>query len=375
MLPFFGALCRNRISYVACHLLPFDGVLGFPRRPLTFFLPSRHGRDHRLRVWSLGRASLEGDFLEKQLPVDIDEGGQPEDQGMEPWLLHSVTVSALNFCALALCAGVDALGKYVGGDSAEAVVSVPNGLDTGGVDFFHLPSERRVSVLKADSKVKTGMVMALALFSHPSTGLLTLVSGYENGCLMIHRLTPTGTASPQEDWTWEKIEMCRPHSQPVLSLDVAPTRDFYLSSAVDAVIAKIALPACRSPAGDLDVKPLKTNMTKHAGQQNINMRSDGKIFVTAGWDARVRIYSSKTLRELAVLKWHQEGCYSTAFATILVPITDVALGNDTQEIALTSTASNLAPQGIKDQRSARAQETHWVAAGGKDGKISLWDIY
>jgi hypothetical protein len=30
---------------------------------------------------------------------------------------------------------------------------------------------------------------------------------------------------------------------------------------------------------------------------------------------------------------------------------------------------------IKDQRNARAQNTHWLAGGGKDGKISLWDIY
>jgi hypothetical protein len=30
---------------------------------------------------------------------------------------------------------------------------------------------------------------------------------------------------------------------------------------------------------------------------------------------------------------------------------------------------------IKEQRSRKAQLTHWIAAGSKDGKISLWDIY
>jgi len=30
---------------------------------------------------------------------------------------------------------------------------------------------------------------------------------------------------------------------------------------------------------------------------------------------------------------------------------------------------------IQQQRSQKAQLTHWLAAGSKDGKITLWDIY
>ncbi|KIW36180.1 ASTRA-associated protein 1 [Exophiala oligosperma] len=57
--------------------------------------------------------------------------------------------------------------------------------------------------------------------------------------------------------------------------------------------------------------------TKHAGQQGLSSRSDGKIFATAGWDARVRVYSTRTMRELAVLQWHQQGCYAYCMYRII----------------------------------------------------------
>ena len=41
--------------------------------------------------------------------------------------------------------------------------------------------------------------------------------------------------------------------------------------------------------------------------------------------------------------------------------------------------SAVAPLGgelsVKERRIKMAKETHWLAAGSKDGRISLWDIY
>jgi hypothetical protein len=47
------------------------------------------------------------------------------------------------------------------------------------------------------------------------------------------------------------------------------------------------------------------------------VRSDGRILATGGWDTRIRIYSAKTLKEVAVLKWHKEGVYAVDFAKVL----------------------------------------------------------
>src|SRR2546430_13457319 len=104
------------------------------------------------------------------------------------------------------------------------------------------------------------------------------------------------------------------------------------------------------------------------------MRCDGKIFATAGWDARVRVYSAKTMRELAVLKWHKEGCYAVAFALIDPEQAREAAPTGLIGSELGPRRQHSALDAIKDQRDARAQKTHWLAAGGKDGKISLWDI-
>lgn len=261
-------------------------------------------------------------------------------------------------------------------ESAEcqAIIAAPNALDSGGIDFFHLPSERRVSVLKADLQVKTGMVMALDLFRLPETGRLTVISGYEDGRTMVHHRKLF--ESPDGKWIWERILVSRPHSQPVLSLDTAPSEDFYFTSSADAVIAKLAIPTSGF-SDDMDSKPAKINNTKHAGQQGLNVRKDGKIFATAGWDARIRVYSTRTLKELAVLKWHQDGCYSVAFADIFsngVHETSSEAGQD-QALVASRDSTNSALEVIRQQRGIKAQMTHWLAAGGKDGKISLWEIY
>jgi len=313
--------------------------------------------------------SLNGETLDAQLPA---EGGLRAAERREPWLLHSMAVSALNFCAFALCVAAVAADPNEAAD--QAIIAVPNALDSGGIDFFHLPSERRVSVLKADPQIKTGMLMALDLFHHSETRLLTVISGYEDGCTMVHQRN--SVASSDENWIWQKVLVSRAHSQPVLSLDTTPSKDFYFTSSADAVIAKIAIPTY-SFGGDPNIKPAKISNTKHAGQQDLTLRGDGKVFATAGWDARIRVYSTKTMRELAVLKWHQDGCYSVAFANSC--LLDVYEGSSKpskdQVLMASKTSTDSALEVIRHQRSIKAQMMHWLAAGGKDGKISLWDIY
>ena len=126
-----------------------------------------------------------------------------------------------------------------------------------------------------------------------------------------------------------------------------------------------------------DSKPLKVAQTKHSGQQSLRVRSDGKILATAGWDSRVRVYSTKTLNELAVLKWHKEGCYAVAFAEIDPP---PSLRSDDGQLLATGNEmvvaqNGLAAKTVQQERHEKARLTHWLAAGSKDGKVSLWDIY
>ena len=225
----------------------------------------------------------------------------------------------------------------------------------------------------------------MALAVHSTSNSLLIAAGYESGHTFLYHYLTTSS--------WQKIYSSQPHSQPVLSLSISPQLNYFLTSSADAIIAKHPFstdhPVC--PSGENN-KPLKTVHTKHSGQQGLHIRSDGKVFSTAGWDSKVRVYSAKTMRETAVLKWHRDGCFATAFAEILLKgngeksqaddLTDIGTSTSlegTLSVISTSlsktTLSGPMDMTVQQRRDLKAQSTHWLAAGSKDSKISLWDIY
>ncbi|KAG0157388.1 hypothetical protein PDIDSM_4573 [Penicillium digitatum] len=356
-----------------------------------------HGRDHKLCVWKL-RPEDES-FLDRTLPVDATDSAQPESK-TQPWLLHSLPVNALNFCAFSM-AFVDSDGlpgfPSQSGKPENTLFAVPNALDSGGIDIFHLPSERRISTIPSDQLTKTGMLMAVNLFASPS-GDIYVASAYEDGHVMVfaHRGALKSASSGREyasnkPLKWDKLYAGRPHSQPVLSLDVSPFHEYFISSSADALVVKHPIPRVESAgfihtAGHKEEAPSKIVNTKHSGQQGLRIRSDGKVFATAGWDSRIRVYSGKTMKELAVLKWHKDGCYSVAFGDTGSPSSLASLSSECEnrepQEADQSATGQMAVDGrdyslvtVQQQRNQKVQKTHWLAAGSKDGKISLWDIY
>jgi WD40 repeat protein len=209
------------------------------------------------------------------------------------------------------------------------------------------------------------MVMAVSIFYHPQTTQLTVIAGYESGHTVISRLSPAHS--------WQVIYTSQPHSQPILSLDVSASKDFYLTSSADAIIAKHPIPIVKeTPRPIIESLPLKTLQTKHSGQQGLSLRNDGKIFATAGWDAKVRVYATKSMKELAVLKWHKEGCYAIAFADVKEENSETQCTEGVQTTDLVKRPTEMT---VKQQRLWKAKTAHWLAVGSKDAKVSLWDIY
>jgi ASTRA-associated protein 1 len=208
------------------------------------------------------------------------------------------------------------------------------------------------------------MIMAISMFYHPPNGLLTVIAGYESGHTSVSQLSSS---------KWQTLYISQSHTQPILSLDTLPSKDFYLTSSADAVIAKHPIPVLAANViGTVESMPLKTLQTKHAGQQSLQIRNDGKILATAGWDSKVRVYSTKGMKELAVLKWHKEGCYSVAFADVEVEEQE---GMKTEEEDGKQVVKRVQAMTVKDERIWKAKSTHWLVAGSKDGKVSLWDIF
>lgn len=383
-----------------------------------------HGRDNKLVVWKL--TAKDETVLSTILPLDP----APEPR-TKPWLVHVLEVNTMNFCSFASGPASPPANKSGVGSPAsyglELLIAVPNTLASEAVDIYSLPAQTRLHTVKLGQE--NGMVMALALIW--VAGLLTLIVGYENGLAVVAQL--------DDDGSWSTIYRSQCHNQPVLSLDVAPNLEYFLTSSADAIIAKHPLPFERplvagllpgstetgSPAiesGDtnstedqgskqqlektkpcsglsaalanytpsrsskisrkiqIQTQPLKIVKTKHSGQQGLKVRSDGRIFATAGWDSKVRVYSAKTLREVAVLKWHPVGCFAAAFADLAVSTmveaarTDIE-SHDDGAPSETKLVPRMLEMTVKDRRISQAKNAHWLAAGSKDGKVSLWDIF
>ena len=286
-------------------------------------------------------------------------------------------------------------------------------------------------------------------------------------------------AADHAPWTYSTIYLSRPHTQPILSLAVDPSAGFFVTTSADAQLARHRIPRVAStPIEAINVReeqPESILNTKHSGQQGICFRDDGVLFATAGWDGRGRVYragnlskvvgdstnegvedelgnlnsgnpsvgakvkakvetkgKSKSMKELAVLKWHKEGCYSMGFAHILrqsmspnrepskldnsslligaAPSTSSAFRDESEnqsgpsgeeslvgesevalqrsspptDIAILSSAlANVKKDGTisngslsyAQRREDKARNTHWLAMGSKDGRVSLWDIF
>lgn len=118
---------------------------------------------------------------------------------------------------------------------------------------------------------------------------------------------------------------------------------------------------------------------------------------------RIRIFSAKTLKPLAVLKHHREGLYCLDMAQIHeVDGISVSEAGSSATINRDEVADNTAQD--KESRQPRHVATedegesgssseddseeesalmdrrlwskrHWIAAGGKENRISLWEIY
>ena len=203
------------------------------------------------------------------------------------------------------------------------------------------------------------MIMCLSLYH--AGAVLRVIAGYEGGHVALHQWD-----MPSKKWM--VLSVSQPRPQPILSLDKSLTQDCYFTSGADDAITRHTLKVNRPTNNDGSelVEPDAVVHTKHSGQQSLRVRSDEKIFATAGWDTRVRIYSTKTMKEVAVLKWHKEGCYAVAFAVIQQdsPQPPLSIEQVKREVAT-----------VRQRRGEKAKGAHWLAAGSKDGKVSLWEIY
>ena len=77
-----------------------------------------------------------------------------------------------------------------------------------------------------------------------------------------------------------------------------------------------------------------------AGTSSVSIRPDGKLLASGHWDSTARVFETKTLRPLAVLRHHRDCVFSVAWAP---------------------------------HRDANSND--FLATASKDGTIALWDLF
>jgi WD40 repeat protein len=137
------------------------------------------------------------------------------------------------------------------------------------------------------------------------------------------------------------------HKETLLSFDVTWSGRYGVSCSSSSDILAWSLDPVSS-----SIRVLGSITVPHEGQAEVVLREDGRLFATAGWDHRVRLFDSTTLAPLAILKEHTE----TVQCVAMPP----------RSPAIEGASSN--------EKQAHAS-SGYIASGAKDGKIAVYQLY
>ncbi|BGP57545.1 Astra associated protein 1 Asa1 [Rhodotorula sphaerocarpa] len=331
------------------------------------------GRDNLIHLFRLPASHTGSDRSQDgRLAVDIGAAtavpspSQPSPGFDEPaW---TIDVNAMSFCrmhvlSLAARPSRDLKGKARADPAAgetepireEAMIAVP-------------------SLTKDDLETDASSSNASASEGAP---LLHALIGYESGQLALFRFSPTAAfeiAEPSdhlgtyhrprekkvvdENEGWDLVWAEKGHRDAIMSLAVDAKARFAYTVAADHFICKYRI-SDLSPE-EAELPRIHVEPTDSPGKSSIVIRDDGKLLATAGWDGELRLYSAKTLAPLAVLSLHRLSLQALAFAP-----TAPEFPSDDDDIDDSS----------DEQAGPSGAGRPWLAAGGQEAKISLWEPY
>ncbi|XP_067034225.1 guanine nucleotide-binding protein subunit beta-like protein 1 isoform X2 [Acropora muricata] len=190
------------------------------------------------------------------------------------------------------------------------------------VDVLDLESKKILFSLKSEDDKSTGMCMCLSFFTIQTTDKPVLITGYENGQLLLWDVMEQKVMSTKTV-----------HNETVLCMDVDKENLRFVSGSADNKLYVSSSTSNSTLEIDKEVE------LKNPGTASVNIRRDRKVLATGGWDGRIRIYNWKKLTPLAYLSYHTDTVNAVNFSDDLPGYGQI------------------------------------LAAGGKDTRISLWSLY
>eukprot|EP01097_Dermamoeba_algensis_P003094 TRINITY_DN224_c0_g1_i1.p1 TRINITY_DN224_c0_g1~~TRINITY_DN224_c0_g1_i1.p1 ORF type:complete len:211 (+),score=45.77 TRINITY_DN224_c0_g1_i1:587-1219(+) len=206
------------------------------------------------------------------------------------------------------------------------------------INFWDLSSRKLKAFISQSDK--TGMCMALKQIDE---NLLAAI--FEDGCLYVWKVefskltretatTSTSLSEQPDQLVFSLFIKSKQHSETGLCFDLLKPDEkgnvVGFSGSAGQSLVKFSL----NIFSGLSQIEKEEKLTK-AGVSDIKIRTDGKIFISAGWDLRVRVFSVKKMQPLAILKYHQQHINSLAFSP----------------------------------------SDFLFASGGQEGRIPLWNLY
>jgi len=189
--------------------------------------------------------------------------------------------------------------------------------DNSDVNFISADKQVKVKSLKLQSnQSKYGVLMFLKLFEIGDKTYLW--TSYENGAIILWNVDESVQLSEHKS-----------HQEPVTCIDFHVPSMYGISGFVDDKLTFWNLKQ------DFKINLNKLISITNPGLACVKIHPKGLYAATGGCDGRVRIFSWKTFKPLAVLDFHSETINGLAFS----------------------------------------KESLLLAAGSKDGRVSFWNLY
>ncbi|KAF9301956.1 ASTRA complex subunit [Mortierella antarctica] len=383
-----------------------------------------HGRDYEIHVWDINA------ILNKSIRSGSSLSPASGLPTHTPTPIFSLPVNALNFCKMSILAVEHPAGIQewsndtpLGRTHRHIYIAVPSPTSTAMIDVYDIVTpERTFASVGSENKAppinvqdkKWGAAMGIRLFLKKDTsdltgseGTLHMLVGYEDGSMTLFR----ERAHVKSKRSMEVVWTIKCHREPVMAMDISSDHEYAVSCSSDSLLVKYRLFGQLQGVPETIQEPLKTT-----GVADVKFRNDNRILALAG----IRVFSAKTLKPLAVLQYHREGLYCLGFANVELELKDrmeneaeatmndqddqddqnkdisvqpssqasqdidtqnpplpVAVDDDSDSQDSDDSDDSDDDSDLEDSLKSRAEwsRRHWLVAGGKENRISLWEIY